>query len=90
MLELTEFQAEVVKVIEKRGVTNVRCASKARNRRCQEDNRQLYKFRGEDTDGFPVVAYACESCRRVEMWNVGSFKGRRSFLLTQSRIFWDL
>ena len=82
MLELTEFQAEVLKVMEKQGVTNVRYASKARNRRCREDNRQLYKFRGEDTDGFPVVAYACGSCKQVEMWNVGSFKGRRSFPLT--------
>ena len=82
MLELTEFQAEVLKVMEKQGVTNVRYASKARNRRCREDNRQLYKFRGEDTDGFPVVAYACGSCKQVDMWNVGSFKGRRSFPLT--------
>lgn len=87
MLELTEFQAEVVQVMEKQSVKSVRYVSKARNRRCREDDGRLYKFRGEDTDGFPVVAYACESCRRVEMWNVGSFKGRRSFLLTQPRIF---
>ena len=75
MLELTEFQVEVVKALEKQGLTEVRCVGRARNRRCERDGVKLEKFRGFK-DGVPWVAYACPNprCRHAHMKSLALMK----------------
>ena len=73
-----EFKGEVIRALERRGLTEVRYVERARNRRCTNDScekngSRLEKFRGFK-NGAHMVAYACSHCRHVYMKSLAFLK----------------
>lgn len=64
--ELEWFRRRVIRELEKKGVTEVSCAGRTRQRRCDKDGVKLEKFRGLK-EGEYVIVYACPECGHVSM-----------------------
>ena len=104
MSKRKEFQEEVIRALEKRGLTEVRHVGRARARRCEAEGcpssgTGMEKFRAVKVElgkkRLAVAAYACRSCRHVTTWALARMEPITMYELgpvpeLRGRIFHDL
>lgn len=75
MPEITEeLRCVVIEAMKRQGIEDPYFAQRARMRRCAQDDRRPYKFRGAK-NGECWVGYICDKCRVLTTWNIACPQG---------------